>query len=77
MPNLHTWPDYIIRKGFFLSGLFLAASLIISVWACATPAAFPLLRHYAAFSQSASVIVLAATLPGALLLEDILRKTRS
>lgn len=75
MPNLHPWPDYIIRKGCFLSGLLLVSALVLSVWADASPAHFPALRHYAACSQSFSVIVLAASLLGGLLLEDIFRKT--
>lgn len=74
MPHLHPWPDYIIRKGFFLSGVLLAASLVLAVWASAVPAAFPLLRRYAAYYQSCSAAVLAAALLGSLLLEDILRK---
>ncbi|MGN1004066.1 MAG: hypothetical protein ACI4O5_04445 [Oscillospiraceae bacterium] len=74
MPNSHPWPDYIIRKGFFLSGVLLACALVLSVWASAVPAAFPLLRRYAAYYQSCSAAVLAAALLGSLLLEDILRK---
>ena len=74
MPHLHPWPDYIIRKGFFLSGVLLASSLVLSVGASAVPAAFPLLRRYAAYYQSCSAAVLAAALLGSLLLEDILRK---
>lgn len=76
MLNLHPWSGYIIRKGFFLSGLLLASALVLSVWASARPAVFPLLRHYAAYYQSSSAVVLAAALPGGLLLEDILRRQR-
>lgn len=74
MLNFHPWPDYIIRKGFFLSGLLLASALILSVWASAVPAVFPLLRRYAAYLQSSSAAVLAAALLGGLFLEEILRK---
>lgn len=74
MPNFHPWPDYIIRKGFFLACALLASSLILSVWASASPAAFPLLRRYAAYYQSSSAAVLAAALLGGLFLEDILRR---
>ena len=74
MPNIHSWPDYIIRKGFFLAGTLLASSLILSVWASASPAVFPLLRRYAAYYQTSSAVVLAAALLGGLFLEDILRK---
>lgn len=75
MPNFYPWPAYIIRKGFFLSGVLLASALVLSVWASAVPAAFPLLRRYAASFQSSSAVVLAAALLGGLLLEDLLRKT--
>ncbi|MGN0968979.1 MAG: hypothetical protein ACI4O3_06880 [Oscillospiraceae bacterium] len=74
MLNFHPWPDYIIKKGFFLSGTLLASALILSVWGSAVPAAFALLRRYAAYFQSSSAAVLAAALLGGLLLEDILRK---
>ena len=76
MSNFHPWPDYIIRKGVFLSGVLLASALILSVWASAAPAAFPLLRRYAAYYQSSAAAVLAAALLGSLFLEDILRKQR-
>lgn len=72
--NIHTWPDYIIRKGFLLSCALMASALILSVWASATPAAVPVLRRYVSCFTSSSAIVLAASALGALLLEDILRK---
>lgn len=72
--NIYPWPDYIIRKGFLLSFLLLASALILSVWASAAPAAFPLLRRYADYCRFSSAIVMAAALLGGLLLEDILRK---
>lgn len=72
--NIHAWPDYIIRKGLLLSCALLASALILSVWASATPAVFPLLRRYAACFRSSAAVVLAAALLGGLLLEDILRK---
>lgn len=76
MSNFHPWSDYIIRKGFFMSCMLLASSLVLSVWASATPAAFPLLRRCAAYYQSSAAAVLAAALLGGLFLEDILRKQR-
>lgn len=76
MPNFHTWPGYIIRKGMFLSGTLLAAALVLLVWASACPVSFPDLRHYAAHCQSSSLIVLATSLFGAAVLEDILRNRR-
>ena len=76
MPNFHTWSDYIIRKGFFLSGTLLVSALVLSVWASAHPAVFPLLHRYAVYYQTSSATVMAATLLGGLFLEDILRKTR-
>lgn len=76
MPNFHPWSDYIIRKGFFMACALLVSALILSVWASATPALFPLLRRYAAYYQSSSAAVLAAALLGGLFLEDILRKQR-
>lgn len=72
--NIHTWPDYIIRKGFLLSCALMVSALILSVWASATPAAVPVLRRYASCFTSSSAIVMAASALGALLLEDILRK---
>lgn len=72
--KIHIWPDYIIRKGLLLSGALLAGALILSVWASAAPAVFPLLRRYASCFQSSAAVVLAASLLGGLLLEDILRK---
>lgn len=76
MLNFHPWSDYIIRKGFFVAGALLASALILSVWASASPAAFPLLRRYVHYYQSSAAAVLAAALLGGLLLEDILRKKR-
>ncbi len=76
MLNFHSWSDYIIRKGFFLAGVLLASSLILSVWASASPAAFPLLRRFAAYYQFSSAVVLGASLLGGLFLEDLLRKQR-
>lgn len=75
MSNLHPWPDYIIRKGFFLSGVLLASALILSVWAKACPVSALTLRHYIACSQTSSLIVMTTSLFGGLFLEDILRKT--
>ena len=75
MPKFHPWPDYIIRKGFFLSCLLLCSALVLYLWASACPASFPALRHYAAYCQSSSAVVLAASLLGGLFLEDILRKS--
>lgn len=74
MLQFHFWPGYIIRKGFFLAGVLLACSLLLSVWACAVPAVFPLLRRFAFYYQSSSAVVLAASLLGGLLLEDVLRR---
>lgn len=74
MLNIHTWPDYIIRKGYLLSCALLSSALILSVWASAIPSAFPVLRRYASCFTTSSAIVMAASLLGALLLEDILRK---
>ena len=74
MPNFHTLPDYIIRKGCFLSGTLLAASLVLLVWASAHPFTFPILRHFATHSQFSAAVVLASSLLGGVLLEDILRK---
>lgn len=76
MWNLHPWPDYIIRKCFFLSGVQLASALILSVWAGARPDCALHLRHYIAAFQTASLIVMATGLFGGLFLEDILRKSR-
>lgn len=76
MTKFHPWPDYIIKKGFFLSCALLASALILSVWASAAPNAFYLLRRYAEYSQTSAATVLAASLIGGLLLEDILRKSR-
>jgi len=76
MPKLHTWPDYIIRKGFFLSGTLLICALVLSVWADACPISALTLRHYIACSQTSSLLVLIASLFGGLFLEDILRKTQ-
>lgn len=76
MLKLHSWSDYIIRKGFFLSGVLLASTLVLSVWASACPVSALTLRHYIAYSQTSSVIVMASALFGGLFLEDIMRKTR-
>ncbi len=76
MPNLHPWPDYIIRKGFFLSSLLVVSALLLSVWADARPVAGLALRHYISSAMASSAIVLAAALPGGLFLEDILRRSR-
>lgn len=75
MINLHPWPVYIIRKGIFLTLLLLSAALIVAVWESAVPAAFPLLRHYSLYYQQSALIVLAASLLGSLLLEDIIQTT--
>lgn len=75
MLKLHLWPEYIIRKGFFLSGLLLAAALILSVWESAEPASFPLLYRYSQYCSSSAAAVLAAALFGGLFLEDVLRHT--
>lgn len=75
MLNLHQWSDYIIRKGFFLSGALLVCALVLSVWSSACPVSALTLRHYIACSQTSSLIVLTASLFGGLFLEDILRKT--
>lgn len=74
MLKLHAWPGYIIRKCTFLSGLLLAAALIFSVKADATPELYPALRHYIQYSQSLSAAVLAVGLTGGLLLEEGLRR---
>lgn len=71
--KLHPWSDYIIWKGFLLSCALLAAALLLSVWASAVPAAFPMLRRYVSCYRSSAGIVLAAALLGGLLLEDLLR----
>lgn len=76
MPKFHAWSDYIIRKGFFLSGTLLAAALVLLVWASACPTSFPILRHYAAYCQTSSLIVLTASLFGSIALEDMLRNRR-
>lgn len=73
MFKLHLWSEYIIRKGFFLSGLLLAAALILSVWEGAEPASFPLLHRYSQYCVSSGATVLAASLFGGLFLEDALR----
>lgn len=74
MLKLHSWPDYIIRKGCFLSGLLLASALILAVWADARPETFLHLRHYVSACQTSSAMVLAASLLGGIFLEDLLRK---
>lgn len=73
MSNLHFWPDYIIRKCIFLSGLFLFLALALSIKADVSPFLYPALRHYIQQYQSFSVMVLAAGLGGGLLLEEGLR----
>lgn len=73
MLKLHFWPEYVIRKGFFLSALLLAAALILSVWENAEPSSFPLLYRYSHYCISSAATVLAATLFGGLFLEDALR----
>lgn len=72
--KLHPWPDYIIGKGFLLACALLAAALILSVWASAAPAAFPMLPRYVSCYRSSAGIVLTASLLGGFLLEDVLRK---
>ena len=74
MLNLNQWSDYIIRKGFFLSGMLLVSALLLSVWASVYPPSALALRHYIACSQTSSLIVLTTSLFGGLFLEDILRK---
>lgn len=74
MPDFHVWPGYIIRKTFFLSGLFLAAALIFWIKADTDPTLYPALRHFIQYSQSSSAMVLAAGLVGGLLLENGLRQ---
>lgn len=76
MLNLHQWPDYIIRKGFFLSGILLVSALILSVWANTCPVSSLILRHYIIYSQTSSIIVMTASLFGGLFLEDMLRKSK-
>ena len=73
MSNSHPWPDYIIQKCTFLSGLFLVAALVLSIKADVSPFLYPALRHYIQQFQSFSVMVLAAGLAGGVLLEDGLR----
>jgi hypothetical protein len=75
MLKFHEWSLYIIQKCAFLSGLFLSAALVLSIWADATPSLSITLRHYIQFSQSSSAMVLAAGLLGGLLLEEGLRRS--
>lgn len=72
--NIHTWPDYIIRKGLLLSSALLCSALILSVWSDAVPSAFPLLRRYTSCFVTSSAMVAATALLGGLLLEDMLRR---
>lgn len=76
MSNIYTWPDYIIRKCFFLSGLFLFLALTLIIKVDTAPELYPVLRHYIQQFQSFSVTVLAAGLAGGLLLEEGLRHHR-
>lgn len=72
MPYLHPLTDDIIRKGALLSWLLLAAALVLTVWTSARPDTFLYLRHYIAGFQRSAALVLAAALPGGLVLEWIL-----
>lgn len=74
MSNFHPWAGYIIRKCSFLSGLLLIAALIFWIKANSDPCLYPALRHFIQYSQSSSVMVLAAGLFGGLFLEDGLRR---
>lgn len=74
MLKFHAWPGYIIQKCSFLSGLLLIASLIFWIKANSNPYLYPALRHFIQYSQSSSVMVLAAGLFGGLFLEDGLRR---
>ena len=74
MSNFHPWSGYIIRKCSFLSGLLLVAALIFWIKANSNPYLYPALRHFIQYSQSSSVMVLAAGLLGGLFLEDGLRR---
>lgn len=76
MSNLHTWPDYIIRRCTFLSVLFLFLALALMIKADTAPELYPALRHYIQQFQSFSVMVLATGLTGGLLLEEGLRHSR-
>ena len=70
MSDIHTWSDYIIRRCFVLSGLFLFLALALIIKADTAPELYPALRHYIQQFQSFSVMVLAAGLAGGLLLEE-------
>ena len=74
MLKLHPWTDYIIRKGFFLAGLLLAAGIFLLIYAQTEPSCFSILRNYAEYCGTSATIVTAAALFGGLFLEDILRK---
>ena len=76
MLKLHIWTDYIIRKGFILADLLLAAGIVLHLYIRHQPLYAPILRDYAQHYSTSAAIVLAAALFGALFLEDILRKSR-
>lgn len=73
MLKFHPWPDYVIRRGFFLSILFLISALVMSVWVSASPFTFPFLSNCASYCMTAGAIVLAACLLGGIFLEDMIR----
>lgn len=75
MPNFFPWSDYIIRKGVLLALTLAVSALLLSVYSSACPSAFLHLRRYIACFQNSSATVLAASLFGGLLLEDLLRRT--
>ena len=76
MLKLHIWTDYIIRKGFFLAGILLAAKIFLRIYMQAEPLYFPALRNYAEYCGTSAIVVMAAALFGGLFLEDIFRKNR-
>lgn len=76
MPKLLPLPGYIIRKCTFLSALYLMAALLFHIRADTAPFLYPALRHFIQYSQTASVLILAAGLLGGALLEDGLRHGR-
>lgn len=74
--KIHLWPDYIIRKGIFLSACQLSSGLICCVWSQARPDQLLFLRRYISVAQTSALVILSACLFGALLLEDMLLSSR-
>ncbi len=70
LSNLNFWPDYIIRRCFFLSGLFLFLALALLIRADINPELYLPLRHYIQQFQSFSILVLTVGLFGGLLLRE-------